>query len=261
MQSRARLVAQIVDRVSVSPEEVQAMWRLFQRYYEAVSEEEFLADLREKSHVIMLRTAGTTSIQGFSTLVVSEERLRERTVDVVFSGDTIVDSRHWGDRSLQRAFVRFILRRKLTRPLRPIYWLLLTKGYKTYLLLARNFVTYFPRVGRATPELYSSLITRVCRRRYGEAYCAAEGLVRFAQSHGQLKPGVVPLYGSQLEDPDIAYFLQRNPDYARGVELACLGEASVWTMLRFILRKVLLLRRGARGRTKAQSPSVTVRGS
>jgi hypothetical protein len=122
-----------------------AMWQLFTRYYADVRRSVFEADLDEKDHVILLRDEGDGSIRGMSTLKVYDHTIAGRRVRAVFSGDTIIDAAYWGQSALHWAFLGYLVRVKLRSPLTPVFWFLISKGYKTYLLLARNFPTHYPR--------------------------------------------------------------------------------------------------------------------
>ncbi len=49
-----------------------------------------------------------------------------------FSGDTIIEKEYWGNRALTCAMYRYIVSFKLRYPLVPVYWILISKGFKTY---------------------------------------------------------------------------------------------------------------------------------
>ncbi len=241
-----------VARRGALPEATRArLWQLFRQYYDQVDEAAFFRDLDEKSHVILVRNR-QQQVVGFSTLLLERHRVESSPANVLFSGDTVVDERYWGDKSLHKAFVRFLIGAKIRAPLVPLYWLLLTKGYKTYLLLTRNFPTHFPSRHSPTPRHVARLIDRVCRRRYGSAWRAPLGIVRFERSHGQLKRGAACIEPTQLIDPDIAFFAEHNPGHLSGDELACAGVASWWMFLRFALRLTWRAIRRRRSSTRAR---------
>src|SRR4029079_15523392 len=105
----------------------------------------------KKEHVIVLRDSGDGSLKGYSTLYVFDASVDGRRVKAVFSGDTIVDDMYWGQSTLQRAFFRYVLALKVRNPTVPLYWFLISKGFRTYLLLSRNFPEYWPRHEASTP--------------------------------------------------------------------------------------------------------------
>ena len=57
----------------------------------------------------------------------------------------ILERRFWGYGGLQMAFAKHLLLAKIRTPGRRVYWFLISKGYKTYLLLARTFLGFLPR--------------------------------------------------------------------------------------------------------------------
>src|SRR5262249_44746506 len=127
------------------------MFELMQKAYDAVTERQFLADLEKKDAVILLRDQART-IQGFSTLARLRVRLDGKTLCGIFSGDTVVAEPFWGQRALGKAFLRYLFCEKLRAPFTPLYWLLISKGYKTYLMMANNFAEHHPRYEQPTPE-------------------------------------------------------------------------------------------------------------
>lgn len=206
------------------------MWTVLVRYYANVRHEDFAKDLAEQSEVILLVDSGDRSIQGFSTL----RRIEDQGALTILSGDTILESSYWGQRALHRAFLGIVLREKLRRPLRPVYWLLAAKSYKTYLLLARNFPRHWPRYDRPTPARIRALMDQVAGRVFGKAYDAGRGVL--ARGGSRLSEGVAPLTPELLSAPDVRFYTEQNPGHARGEELCCLGRVSLLLPLVFQAR-------------------------
>ena len=215
------------------------MWKVFERYYAGTAREAFEADLEGKQHVVLLRDSGDGSLQGFSTLQVYEQEVEGRNVVAIFSGDTIVERDYWGQKALQTAFFFFILRQKLLRPGTPLYWFLISKGYKTYLLLSRNFVEYWPRHDQETPADVAQLMDRLAGGRFGELWDKAAGILRMDGRDGRLKSGVAPVDQEALSQPDIAFFVAKNPGYVEGDELVCVGVVDFTFALSYAAKRTL----------------------
>ena len=128
-----------------------SMWEVFSRYYDDVDRSRFESDLSEKSDVILLYDTGDRSLQGFSTLQLIPGTFDGRPYLAIYSGDTIINEGYWGQTALQRSFTRYVLWQMVTHPTLPVYWFLISKGYKTYLLLSRNYVEHWPRWEEPTP--------------------------------------------------------------------------------------------------------------
>ena len=234
--------------------DMRGMWNVFRQYYADVTSDKFRADLSKKSDVILLLDSGDNSIQGFSTIEVYEREHAGKSYLAVFSGDTIVDEKYWGQNALQREFVRYVIRLKLKNIFRPVYWFLISKGYKTYLLLSRNYWTYWPRHDKATPALEKGIIQQLAIEKYGDAFEDSSGILKFLQPEGRLKRGVAPIDEKLLRHPDIAFFCDQNPGHEQGDELCCLGRIDGLLWLRFTSRLISKLFRISPKRAKSQTP-------
>jgi hypothetical protein len=208
-----------------------ACWAIFDRYYDNTDRARFERDLSEKRDVFLLWAEGR--IVGFSTVTVEEVG----GVVSVFSGDTVIEHAYHGNTALQWAFFQYIAVTKLKNPHRTVAWFLISKGYKTYLLLAKNFVTFYPRRGVETPAWARQLIVTLASRRFGAALDPERLTLHFEADHEHLRPDVAPTEGQQ--DPDIAFFVAANPKHATGDELCCIGVVDAKLMLTFPVRQVL----------------------
>jgi hypothetical protein len=218
LQARVRRVASLTDR------ELELMWTLFEKSYAGARREIFERDLAEKNHVIVLKDASGL-VQGFSTLLKME--VAEHDALTVFSGDTIISPGFWGQTALQRAFLWYLLAQRHARAGKPVYWFLITKGYRTYLLISRYFPNHWPRHDDLIPVLESGVLDVLCRRKFGEAWDLSSGLLRYAgtPSAVRLSAELADVPPRMLRDPDVKFFLARNPKWAEGDELCCLARA------------------------------------
>lgn len=210
-----------------------AMWALYRGTYDRADEARFLADLDQKDDVIIVRDA-LGALQGFTTLCC----YRHGGVRVVFSGDTVIAAPFQGQTALQRAFVGYVMR-VVVRAREPVYWFLISKGYKTYLLLSRNFLEYWPRHDRPTPAAAQALLASLARERFGAAYRPEQGIVRFEPPGPRLEPGVAPLDPREADRPDIRFFEVHNPGWVNGDELCCIGRVDLAMGLNYVRRLVL----------------------
>ena len=231
-----KLKARIVAVASLKESDKAQMFALMQRYYDEVSREQFLKDLSKKDDVILLLNDAEQQIRGFSTLASVRLRHRGKIVYGIFSGDTVIEKDYWGQRTLGKAFLRYLLIKKLRRPLTPLYWLLITKGYKTYLMMANNFAEYYPRFDRPTPADKQEMLRSFYSLLYPDEYDAKKGVVMPASEACHLKAGIAPISETLLQtNPKIAFFQQINPNWQRGAELACLARMTLWMPLQYAL--------------------------
>jgi hypothetical protein len=213
-----------VDSLDVSDRDM--LFTLYSRHYCGASREQFENDLAEKDVVILLRDRADHQVCGFSTQMILRQRIGGRDVRALFSGDTIIAPSHWGDQELRRGWCRYAAAALTAEPGVPLYWFLMTKGYRTYLYLPVFFRDFFPHYDRETPRELQRTLDRFARQKFGDAYDAGSGLIRFAEPHGQLTEELSGVPERRAKDPHVEFFLQRNPDYVKGVELACITEIS-----------------------------------
>jgi hypothetical protein len=233
----ARLSATIRSRCNICDEEVAAMYRLYESYYDATSPSVFRSDLDGKQFVIALREG--CELRGFSTLALIDFALEGCAGRALFSGDTIIDHRYWGEQTLARAFCHFAGRLKAAEPAVPLYWWLISKGYRTYRYLSVFSRSYYPNPMGQTPPEFRACIDALARVRFGSAYDPELGVVRYPSSHGHLKPQWATVKASARERPEVSYFLERNPRFHLGEELCCLTALEASNLRSFAKRAFL----------------------
>ena len=171
-----RLKAVIVPAALLTPDDQAIMFELMREYYQAITAREFLADLSRKDSVVLLKDAAG-AIRGFSTVAAFRVNLDGQPFCAVFSGDTVIDRRYWGERALGKAFLRRLFAEKIKSPFEPLYWLLISKGYKTYLMMANNFAEHYPRFEKPTPSRAKSILDSCYSTLYPETYDSSRGVI------------------------------------------------------------------------------------
>jgi hypothetical protein len=226
------LQSRIVPVAEVTEADARAMYQVFLRHYDCVSPDKFLSDLAEKDCVLVLRDSNA-SICGFSTQKLLRVWVGGTPVRAVFSGDTIVDRAHWGDQELGRCWCRYVSSLYSEEPDVPLYWFLISKGYRTYLYLPLFFETFYPNCQTTTPEFEQCALDTLATAKFPLHYRPESGVIEFAESQGQLKPHLAEIPARRLRHPHVRFFLRRNPGFAAGCELACLAEISPSNMKLF----------------------------
>jgi hypothetical protein len=220
MPALIQLASSIRDVASITAHEADAMHALMARHYEAVPRERFDADLAKKDEVVMLHD-DTGTLRGFTTLAWNPAGVMPEG-DILFSGDTIIDESCWGSQELVRAFCQRAgaWRAKSGRRL---FWLLISKGHRTYLYLPLFARRFHPHPEQEEPAL-ERLAARVAETMFGNSWLPQDGVVRFDESHGHLRGDLADDTRARQDNPWVSFFLERNPRYDRGEELVCLTE-------------------------------------
>jgi hypothetical protein len=217
---------QTLDAASLTQGERRAMFALYERYYDASSWDLFARDLAAKDRVIVLRDEAG-ALQGFSTLALYERTFAGRRARVIFSGDTIVDESHWGQQALAGAWLAHAGAVKAEQPDVPLYWLLISKGHRTYRYLPTFSLAFHPSPDGPHDPALAALRDFLARDRFGEDFDADAGVVRFPESRGHLRDDFADVPEAHRRLPAVQFFLACNPGYARGDELVCVCELAL----------------------------------
>ena len=217
-----KLESQTIPVRELRPECMVQMRELMQAHYEGVSDQQFLADLQAKQWVILLYD--DARLCGFSTQTLFDYRHENRLTKILFSGDTIIDKSHWGSLALPVAWGRLMLSLQATYPRTDLYWLLTSKGYKTYRFLPVFFHEFYPCHTAETPAFERTLLRSLGAQQFGTRFDEAAGVLRAQAGAQRLREGVAELDAKRLRDPHVAFFQRQNPGHPRGDELVCLAR-------------------------------------
>lgn len=215
----------IVKREKIEPQERQQMYSVFSRYYENVDADRFNADLETKDWVIHLRNSDQ-AIVGFSTLQLCQHQSSSEAVLILYSGDTIVDRANRTNGDLAGAFGHLLMRSLEENDNIPIYWLLTSKGVRTYRFLPVFFKTFFPAYNVSIPPDIKHLIDTIATDKFGINYTSRTQIVSYRKQRDWLCASEHDPMLMKRSNPHISFFLKENPGYSDGDELVCLTEVS-----------------------------------
>ena len=218
-----KLKYKIVEVIGISELQKQEMFKLMEFHYANVSWDDFIKDLNEKQWVILLFSKDNTLV-GFSTqlIIIPEINSPFNNCIVLYSGDTIIAHEYWGSITLPVAFLQLVFIIKNEYPDKKIYWMLISKGLRTYKFLSVFFNEYYPKYSSQTPNFIKNLMHYTGVKKFGTKYNFEKGIIE-AQINGQ--------YLKQIYQPDAKtenevslFFHSSNPGYYKGDELLCMAE-------------------------------------
>ena len=211
---------------------IKQMYDLYASFYENTSLDVFLHDLSKKSGVILVTRKSDDQVVGFSTQTCFDLRVEGRRIRGIFSGDTIIEPVYWGNNALASTFQRRVVIERFKHPFTPFYWFLISKGYKTYLLLTNNFYNYYPNVNGGDAR-YRRVTEAYCKALFPEAFDRERMLLDFGNEYVRLKGDVAEITPElKAANPHIAFFEKINPEWRRGTEVPCVGSCDYESVLR-----------------------------
>lgn len=216
------LTSRIVSIHDLSPLDIDFMFRLMGAYYDNIKRETFEKDLNTKKGVLLVYD-DRVSLCGFTTYDVFNVRYRNEIVNVLYSGDTVIQEEYWGHMETSRMFMS-LLQKCRQECEGMLYWFLITKGIRTYRLLPLYFRFYHPSYHADTPSYEKELIAFLSDYKFGRYYKKDEGIIRFAQEGDYLKTEYAHIAENKLMNPHIRFFCDANPGYTSGDYLPCIAQ-------------------------------------
>ena len=199
--------------------EIEQMFALMNRFYDHVNFNTFTKDLYDKQTCIVLLNE-KKEIKGFSTQKILSLHVNKTVIHGVFSGDTIIHKDYWGSWELFRAFARYFIEE--STKYEDFYWFLISKGYKTYKILPLFYKEFYPNYRSDTPDSVRQIVNHFGQTVYPNDYNPDTGVIEYTQVKDKLKPDIATITARHLNDPDIAFFCNRNPGHINGNDLICL---------------------------------------
>lgn len=217
-----KLKKERIDVESLTREQKEKMFRLMDQYYVNTDRSKFDQDLAEKDCALVFFEEDSNNLVGFSTQKTLKLDFKGEPKGVLFSGDTIIAQEHWGSMSLTLAFWELMVDLYKELPDRQLWWMLISKGLRTYKYLPNCFNEYYPNWQKETPECVSQFMQELGRLKFPETYDSETGVIRSRNSRQYLKEQFHPIPNPKR--PHEIFFTQTNPGYVNGDELLCLAE-------------------------------------
>lgn len=235
MFDRSEIIARFVPVRNISAKDRQQMFDVFEQYYSGTDFKTFESDMCKKTGVILVRRRQDKVIVGFTTVTEYYFIMPNgKPACGVFSGDTIIQKEYWGSRVLQTRFFIYVLMKKISSGRTPLYWLLISKGFKTYLLLANNFLDYHPHPKGKNAHL-DAVVKSYCENLFPGIYDEKSGLLDFGDDYQMLKGGVAEITDELREEkPKVAFFEEKNPTWQKVTELPCVGVLSYKVLFGYV---------------------------
>lgn len=148
----------------------------------------------------------------------------------IFTGNTFIESPYRGRNFIQLYALLTYIKVRCRYPFRKLYWYYASNGYKSYLIMANNFKVFWPSSGATIPPWESAYMEMLNQHFYshtGSSPIPADHSRSFNRSDTQLN-------GQDL-NPTLRFYLARNPRFAEGEKLPCLGPWTLGNLIPFVL--------------------------
>ncbi|KAA3621964.1 MAG: hypothetical protein DWQ02_26845 [Bacteroidetes bacterium] len=221
-----KITAKHLPAGKITVEEKEEMYAILHKYFGNISPEKFADDLLSKDRVIIMKDENTGQVVGFSTQKIFETQFLEEDVIVVYSGDTIVDEQYWRSIQLPRTFWDMIQSISRNNPGKRIFWMLISKGVRTYRFLPVFYNSFYPSYQHPIPEDIQLFMHKIGKYIFPERYDPGSGIIKSFGKHQFLKLQYHPRK-DRNKDLHERFFYEKNPKFYEGDELLCLVETKL----------------------------------
>ena len=219
-----RIVSETKKVVACSEDEKETFYELLCQGFLGVTWDDFMRDFQEKDAVMILRKERSEGeIIGWSTLMVLTLALPDREVKGIFSGDTVVLPEYRSGTGLGVELGRYFMQIYNEFPQHCVYYILISKGWRTYKILPFFFQEFSPRYDTPTSACEKAVMDAFGKKKYPHSYNPTTGVVTFSPQ--KLRPESVDAIPLKI-DAHTQFFLRANPGYLEGHELVCVARVA-----------------------------------
>ncbi len=204
--------------------------------FETVTEE---IVFRRGGSLYLIRDA-SDSIVGFGTLSIDGVKVGWRTYSVLQGGVYMRRGVRGGGAVFVRRACLALLRARLRHPLRPLYAVFEFLTPYSYRLAERAFARVYPSRRRPTPPRVAALLNAAIDRR-GLARVGDDPFVVSYPDPASHQRELSTPSTSRDADPDVAFYLERNPRFAEGHILCGLVPLNLSGLIHAITRCARLI--------------------
>ncbi len=133
---------EIIQIPDLQESKLQAMCQIYLAHYDSSDQSLFRSDLEGKSEALLIFK--NHELVGFTLCKHYREIWRKRPIQIIYSGDTVIDRAHWGQQALAFSWITRAGQIKRLEPDIPLYWFLIVKGHRTYRYLPTFSRSFHP---------------------------------------------------------------------------------------------------------------------
>ncbi len=170
-----------------------------------------------RPHLVRIRERATKRLVGTVSFGVAPVTLPSgESVRVFYGGDLMLLPHLRGSGLIQELAVRIVLGELIRHPRTVHYGFGVALTHLMYLGLIRSFIDAWPRRDRTLPPDIRFVMETIGRMAYPQTWRSADQPVEVGRK-GRGRDLVIS--EALMGAPDVRFFVERNPDYARGMAL------------------------------------------
>lgn len=194
----------------------------------------FLAALRLADELYLLRNKAEELV-GFAALRTVETTVEERPAHVLYVLYIDLDPSVRGRGIIERIGLARYLSYRMRHPVGRTFVMFSASTVMSYLLMARNFATFWPTHDRPMPPAIAALLSNVAQTLGLAGWDPQAGVLH---RHGVLRyrEGVASAPLLPTADPRTRFYVARNPGQTQGDSLLCVFPVTVGNAAAVLVR-------------------------
>ena len=212
-----------------------------------VSIKGFHSLLRTYKYAIMCRERTDGSLRGVMLMGVDKRELNGLKYTLIRLGLAFFQNYYSGGPLLYYVTAYHILKQLILHPLTPLFVVGKAFSYKSYLLMCNYCSLSYPRYDRETPQFAKEVINEFAKSCKSPSEEYDEETFVLKREKTRIRPGLVEVTEKELKNPNIKFFVERNPGWAKGHQLMLLGEFRWQDFGRMVWKSVMRAVRARRG--------------
>lgn len=226
------LTSKLVKVEEIDDDILENMYHLMDATYFGTSLSKIKRDLSNKQYVLLLYDDQKV-LKGFTTIQLFDSAFMGKKVKIIYSGDTVIDENARGEIELMRAWWQFSYKVQQEYKNMGVYWMLISKGWRTYKFFPLFLKEFYPTRQKETPLEFKNFIEQLGKFKFPEEYY--DGRI-IPKEPDFLKNAEHDVPDHKKDDPDIQFFLKANPNFKHGNELVCVAHLSPDNLTKIGLR-------------------------
>ncbi len=215
---------------------VAQMWGLYQPHHHT-ERAEFDSRLATLDEVALFTRRRDRALVGFCGLRRRTVKLASgRRVATVYLGLAFVEPEWRSTMLVQRMVLRRVVGPLFSPRFHRVYFWANCLTYRPYLAMARNLQEYYPSPTHIASGEVREVLATLGRTYYGANFDASRGTVR--KHARRIKEHESVVSAADLQDPDIAFYMEHNRGYDRGDGLIALCPMDLGNLVHLVRRQL-----------------------
>ncbi len=232
---RWKLVIQQTPTQELGESDWEELLPFFRETYE-IDMDGLRASILNRTDLLRVRERASGRLVGTTAFgVVSVTLPGGASARVFYGGDVLLLPHLRGSGLVQEMAARIVLAELLRHPFTTHYGVGVALTHYMYLGVVRSFTDAWPRAGHDTPPEIRFVMETVGRMAYPSTWRSADEPVEVGR-RGRGRE--FEITQEMMEAPDMRFFVERNPGYARGTALPFLVKIDAKNLIALAVRSV-----------------------